>query len=428
MADPSTRTAETVPRRAGHSVVWSPEFLTYRLSDSHPMNPVRLRLTMALATMLGVVRGVELEPPSPVGDADLLRVHTRAYIDVVKQTSAQAGLRGGAAVPGSVSLVHGLGSDDNPVFPRMHEASAIVAGGTLAAARQIASGRATRAVSIAGGMHHAMANFAAGFCVYNDCAIAINWLLENGFDRIAYIDIDVHHGDGVQKAFIADPRVLTVSLHQHPATLWPGTGWASEVGFGAAEGTSVNLPLLPGTTDALWLRAFHAVVPGAVKAFRPQLIVTQCGVDTHREDPLADLALTVDGHRAAFRALRELADTYAEGRWLAVGGGGYGLVRVVPRSWAHLIATVLDRDVDPATPVPQAWRDLAAELGGGAEPPASMGEGGEVAFAPWDGFVRGSTTGPAGPERELARVDAAIAETRHAVYPLLGLDPEDPRD
>lgn len=246
--------------RANRVVVWSPEYLSYRWSADHPMNPTRLDLTMALSRSLGLLEGIEFLEPSAASDADLLRIHTPAYLAAVKDAgnSANNGVSG-------QDVPHGLGTEDNPVFPHMHEASAILAGGSLAAAQEIASGRTRRAVSIGGGMHHAMADWASGFCVYNDAAVAISWLLDNGYDRIAYIDVDAHHGDGVQHAFLGDPRVLTVSLHQHPATLWPNTGWSSEVGDGAAEGTAVNIPVLPGTVDALWLRAFHAVVPGALQ-------------------------------------------------------------------------------------------------------------------------------------------------------------------
>ena len=235
-------------------VVWSPSLLEYRHSADHPMSPRRLDLTMSLATELGVLQGVEMLDPGSASEDELLRVHTSRYIDAVKAA--------GDLPPGEhVGMSHGLGTADNPTFPAMHEASAAVAGGTLTAARAIASGAATRAVSVAGWMHHAMPAAAAGFCVYNDAAVAISWLLDNGYDRVAYVDIDVHHGDGVQTAFYEDPRVLTVSLHQHPATLWPSTGWASETGVGRAEGTAVNLAYLPAVTDDLWLRGFHAVVP-----------------------------------------------------------------------------------------------------------------------------------------------------------------------
>ncbi|MHA4849529.1 acetoin utilization protein AcuC [Rhodococcus sp. MSC1_016] len=404
-------------------VVWSPDYLSYRWSADHPMNPTRLELTMSLARALGTLEGVELVRPDAAADADLLRIHTPGYVEAVKQAGhSQASGVLGADAP------YGLGTEDNPVFPQMHEASAILAGGSLAAAKEIASGRTRRAVSIGGGMHHAMPGWASGFCVYNDVAIAISWLLDNGFDRIAYIDVDAHHGDGVQHAFAGDPRVLTISLHQHPATLWPNTGWSSEVGEGAAEGTSINLPVLPGTVDALWLRGFHAIVPGAIAAFRPQIVISQCGVDSHREDPLADLSLTVDGQRAAFLAMRDLADRYSEGRWLAVGGGGYGLVRVVPRSWTHLIAAALDREIDTGTAVPEVWREQASALAPSVDLPETMGDGGEVAYLPWDGPGGTPETGNASVDRALTRIDSAVIATRRACFPLLGLDPEDPRD
>ncbi|AOW92466.1 acetoin utilization protein AcuC [Rhodococcus sp. WMMA185] len=408
---------------SNRAVVWSPEYLRYRWSADHPMSPTRLELTMSLARSLGLLEGAELVRPEAASDADLLRIHTPGYIEAVKHA-------GHSATPGVLGqdTPHGLGTEDNPVFPEMHEASSILAGGSLTAAREIASGRTRRAVSIGGGMHHAMPDWASGFCVYNDVAIAISWLLDNGFDRVAYIDVDAHHGDGVQHAFADDPRVLTISLHQHPATLFPNTGWSSEVGGGAGEGTAINLPILPGTSDALWLRGFHAVVPGAIAAFRPQIVVSQCGVDSHREDPLADLALTVDGQRAAFLAMRDLADRYAEGRWLAVGGGGYGLVRVVPRAWTHLIAAALDVELPPGRAVPESWRERVRSLMPDVNLPDTMSDGGEVDYLPWDGPGGAPETGVPAVDRALHRIDSAVVATRRACFPLLGLDPEDPRD
>jgi acetoin utilization protein AcuC len=387
------------PRAA---VVWTPEFLTYRLSPDHPLNPVRLDLTMRLARELGVLEGVDLLEPEAAPAAEVERIHASSYLAAVR-----------AAPELGEDLRHGLGTDDNPIFPGMHEASSLVCGGSLLAAREIAEGRADRAVSIAGGLHHAMRDRASGFCVYNDCAVAISWLLDHGFDRIAYVDVDVHHGDGTQAAFYADPRVLTISLHQHPLTLFPGTGWASEYGAGAGEGYAVNVALPPGTADAGWLRAFHAVVPSLLAAFRPQLLVTQCGADTHAEDPLANLRLSVDGHRAIYRELRDLAEQTAGGRWLALGGGGYGLFRVVPRSWTHLLATMLDRDLDPRRPVPPGWVAHASRLTGRSLP-TEMSDGVDVAHEPW---TEGAD-----------QVDAAVVDTRRAVFPLHGLDPDDPRD
>jgi acetoin utilization protein AcuC len=386
------------------AVVWDSSLLGYDLGGEHPLHPIRLELTVRLAAALGVLEGVELLVPEQADEAEIERIHDAGYVAAVRQ-APMAGWDVG----------HGLGTPDNPVFDRMHEASARVVGSSLLAAQQIASGAVDRAVSIAGGLHHAMRDRASGFCVYNDCAVAISWLLDNGMERVAYVDVDVHHGDGVQAAFYDDPRVLTISLHQNPMTLFPGTGFPVELGGPTAQGSSVNVALPPHTADGAWLRAFHAVVPSLLAAFRPQILVTQCGVDTHEEDPLAELSLSVDGHREIYRTLRDLAEQHAGGRWLALGGGGYQLLRVVPRSWTHLLATVLDRDVTPAVRLPVEWTSLVNRMAPAAELPESMGDGRSTSFEPWGGAAE-------------EPVDAAIRDTRRAVFPLHGLDPDDPRD
>ncbi len=273
----------------------------------------------------------------------------RAISRWAEHPDARDGLEGNQL---SVARMFGLGTEDNPVFPGIHEASALVAGATLAAAHAVWSGSAQHGASIAGGMHHAMAANASGFGVYNDVAIAIAWLLEQGAERIAYVDIDAHHGDGVQTTFYDDPRVLTISLHQHPATLFPFTGLPTETGAAAAEGSAVNVALPAGTKDAPWLRAFHAIVPPLLRQFRPQILVSQHGADTHRLDPLADLEMSIDGQRAAHAAIHALAHDQADGRWLLTGGGGYDLVQVVPRTWTHLIAEAAGQPIDPGTPTP----------------------------------------------------------------------------
>ncbi len=393
-------------------VIWDPAVLGYKLSPDHPLNPIRLDLTIQLATELGVLDGMSFTAPEPASDEVLHRVHTSAYIAAVKDASQP----GSAAGYWPDAAEHGLGTTDNPVFEGMHASSALIAGGSVQAATALGTGAVTRAVNIAGGLHHAMADRAAGFCVYNDCALAITELLRLGAERVAYVDVDVHHGDGVQAAFYDDPRVLTISLHESPRTLYPGTGRSEECGTGAAAGTAVNVPLPAGTGDADWLRAFEAVVPGLLQAFRPTALVTQHGADAHAEDPLANLMLTVDGQRAVQLRLRDLADTHCGGRWLALGGGGYALVRVVPRTWTHLLATVLGRDVDPGTSLPAAFSLRCARLlGDPALVPASMTDGGATTSRPWDGHAD-------------SPVDRAILATRTAVYPWHGLDPHDPRD
>jgi acetoin utilization protein AcuC len=302
------------------------------------------------------------------------------------------------------------------VFAGIYEASALIAGGSAIAARQVWDGHTQHAVNIAGGLHHAMRDHASGFCVFNDVVLAIRTLLDAGAQRIAYVDIDVHHGDGVQAAFYADPRVLTISLHQDPRTLFPGTGLPSEVGEGAAEGTAINVALPPGTDDSGWLRAFRAVVPGAVNAFRPQLLVTQCGCDTHHEDPLANLELSVDGQRQAIAELHRLAhESTADGRWLAFGGGGYGVIRCVPRTWTHLLAEASGVPVAPETAVPTAWADHLRARGVTGALPLTMGEGRTPHPEVW---VPGGDSW----------LDRAIGAARNAAFPLLGLDPDDPRD
>ena len=290
----------------------------------------------------------------------------------------------------------------------MHDISALVVMASVEAARSVWSGEAVRASNISGGLHHAMPRATSGFCVYNDIAVAIRWLLDAGCERVAYVDVDVHHGDGVQAIFYDDPRVMTVSLHETPACLFPGTGFPDEIGGPGAEGTSVNVALPPGTTDAGWLRAFHAIVPDVLAAFRPTVLVTQHGCDSHEHDPLADLDLSLDGQRASYLALAELADRHCEGRWVSTGGGGYALLHVVPRAWTHLLAIVSGEPVPPATPTPEAWRE---QIGPWAPP--TMTDGADAAYTP---FEHGLT-----PE---SRVDQAILATRRAVYPELGLDPE----
>ena len=398
-------------------VAWDERLTDYHFGPDHPLAPVRVELTMRLAHEFGLWSqpGVTVAPPAPATDADLELVHEARYVATVRAISrwtehpdARDGLEGNQL---SVARMFGLGTEDNPVFPGMHEASALVTGATLAAAHAVWSGSAQHGASIAGGMHHAMATYASGFGVYNDVAIAIAWLLEQGAERIAYVDIDAHHGDGVQTAFYDDPRVLTISLHQHPATLFPFTGLPTETGGPAAEGSAVNVALPAGTKDAPWLRAFHAIVPPLLRQFRPQILVSQHGADTHRLDPLANLEVSIDGQRAAHAAIHALAHDQADGRWLLTGGGGYDLVQVVPRTWTHLIAEAAAQPIDPSTPTPARWRDYVTRRTG-LQAPGQMTDGTAARFEPFE-----SGYDPSDP------VDRAIMATRNAVFPLHGLMP-----
>jgi acetoin utilization protein AcuC len=392
-------------------VAWDDRLTGYDFGPEHPMAPLRLKLTIELARAFGLFAhdGVWLRTPEPATDAELALVHDDLYIAMVKKASMPD--RRDDDLTRRALLMFGLGTEDDPGFPRMHQASALVAGSTLAAARAVWTSAAQHGASIAGGLHHAMAANASGFCVYNDPAIAIAWLLAQGAERIAYVDIDAHHGDGVQAAFWNDPRVLTISLHEHPATLFPGTGYASDIGGPDAVGTAVNVAVPAGTRDAGWLRAFHAVVPPLLREFRPRILVSQHGCDTHWSDPLTNLELTIDGQRAAHAAVHALAHEVAGGRWLLTGGGGYQHVAVVPRSWAHLLAEAAGRPLDPASSIPDLWREYVG-WAASEPPPELMTEGGLGRFADFE-----SGYDPAEP------VDQAILATRKAVFPLHGLTP-----
>jgi acetoin utilization protein AcuC len=323
-----TQPAEHDPTSA---LVWQDGGLDYDFGPQHPLKPIRVELTVSLIRACGFTddERVETIPPEPFGDDDVARLHAGAYIEAVKRASAE---------PAAMSPRYGLGMGDNPTFAGMHEASLTVCGMSVAAAKAVWEGRVAHAFNPAGGLHHAMPDRAAGFCIYNDPAFAIDWLLRAGAERIAYVDVDTHHGDGVQVMYYDDPRVLTISLHESGRSLFPGTGFPNEIGRGDAAGTSLNVPLGLTTTGEVWLGSFDEVVPAALDAFDPQLLVTQLGCDTHTTDPLAHLALTTDDYAVTAERLRRLAHEYAEGRWVATGGGGYQVASVVPRAWTIYFA------------------------------------------------------------------------------------------
>ena len=391
--------------------VFDPTLVEYDFGASHPMNPVRVDLTMRLADELDLLdgRGVPgpgrlAVVPAPVADDALVRtVHDEAYVEAVRRAGED---------PTRVDASRGLGTDDDPTFAGMHHASAHIVGASVEAARRVWSGEVLHAANITGGLHHAMPERASGFCVYNDVAVAIRWLQAHGAERVAYVDVDVHHGDGVEKVFWDDPDVLTISLHETGQLLFPGTGAADDVGGPGAHGSAVNVALPPGTSDSGWLRAFHAVVPPLLREFGPDVLVTQHGCDSHVDDPLAHLALTVDGQRASYLALHDLAHELCGGRWVATGGGGYAVVDVVPRTWTHLLGIVAGSPVDPATPVPAGWRDgVVHRLG--RQAPLRMTDGASPDHRDWSsGYDPGTW------------LDRAVNATRQAVFPYHGLDPQ----
>ena len=396
---------DDVARGCETAMVWDEALAEYDFGPGHPLSPIRVQLAMRLIREFGLDEGAGVDvlgDIDPVSDETLERVHDPDFI---------AAVRAASGVPPVADPARGLGTSDDPVFANMHRAASRVCGATLRAAQSVWRGDTAHAVNLAGGLHHAMADRAGGFCIYNDVAVAIRWMLDQGAERIAYIDLDVHHGDGVQSIFWDEPRVLTISIHESPQTLFPGTGFPSETGGAAAPGSAVNIALPAGTGDQGWLRALHGVVPELLAVFDPQVIVSQNGVDSHVEDPLAHLALTVDGQRMGFTAVHRWAHQFADGRLVATGGGGYEWVDVVPRAWTLLVSETQGRPIPAQTYLPAGFGEFVqASLGRIA--PLRMTDG----ATPWPrDLVQGWN--PDDP------VDAAIRATREAVFPLHGLDP-----
>ena len=320
---------------------------SYGFGGEHPFNPLRLRITLELCRDLGILDDYPLTPSEPATEGDLTTVHSLTYVRMVQEAG-----RGAARL--SRLLDYGLGSGDNPVFPDMHEACARVVGGVLESCRLVMRGDAAHAMCISGGLHHALRSQASGFCVYNDAGVAIARLKEErpGI-RIAYVDTDAHHGDGVQWMFFEDPDVLTVSFHESGRYLFPGTGDVHEKGTGAGKGYSVNVPLQPFTDDDSFISTFEAVVPESLRAFKPDLILSQNGCDAHDLDPLTHLSATTRFYEHVPAAIHDLAHELCDGRWVATGGGGYDIWRVVPRAWSALWATVSHQELPEK--LPEGW-------------------------------------------------------------------------
>jgi acetoin utilization protein AcuC len=326
--------------------VYSDAFTRYKFTEDHPFNPKRLEMTLDLMRTLGVLHQEEFVTPVPATEAQLLAVHDSRYLDAVRRASQPD------ANPDDFSA-WGLGTEDTPIFQGMHEASALISGGTLLAADLVMSGQAAHALNMAGGLHHAHRASASGFCVYNDIAVAIAHVREKYGARVAYIDTDAHHGDGVQWLFYEDPDVLTISFHETGKYLYPGTGEIIERGEGRGYGYSLNVPLEAFTEDDSWMNAVRAVLEPVLDKFAPDIIIHQNGCDAHRYDPLTHLSATTRIYAEMPRLTRELAHKFCGGRWVAVGGGGYEIWRVVPRAWTMLWAEMAGRELPDE--IPPEW-------------------------------------------------------------------------
>jgi acetoin utilization protein AcuC len=325
--------------------VYSEEFMKFDYGPSHPLKVTRLGLTYELIRAYGLLslpgcRYVEAEP-SP--EEDLLLFHGRDYIEALKAANSGPVSRGGWGMDIPLASHYGLGPGDNPVFKGVYDWSRLVAGASLQAASLVDSGEVDIAFSIAGGLHHAMASQASGFCYINDPVIAIRNLLNKG-RRVAYIDIDAHHGDGVQEAFYDTDRVLTISIHESGRMLFPGTGFESETGRDRGIGYSVNIPMPPESDDELFIFAFDEIIPSLINRFRPDIVVSQLGVDSFYNDPLAHLNYTTNGFCEAVRKIKRLSP-----KWVALGGGGYEIANVA-RAWTLAWAIMNDVEIPDEIP------------------------------------------------------------------------------
>jgi acetoin utilization protein AcuC len=318
-------------------LVFSERFNHHSYGPNHPLKVERLRITMDLIEAYGLFDS----PESPWVEAreadeqDVRLVHTLEYIEVLRQANT------GQAT--ATSANYGLGSGDNPVFPGLYDWSLLVTGATLECIRQVRYENRRIAFNIAGGLHHALSARASGFCYLNDPAIGIARMVQDGL-RVVYLDLDVHHGDGVEAAFYDTDQVLTISIHQNGHTLFPGTGFPEEMGQGPGRGFAVNLPLAPGTDDDLYIRVFNETIPPLVRAFDPDVLVTQLGVDTFTSDPLASLNLTSEGFCKLIREIKSWGLC-----WVALGGGGYDIMNVA-RAWTSAWAIMKGVDLSDDLP------------------------------------------------------------------------------
>ena len=314
------------------------------------MKPIRLRNTyeLLLSYQAFEPENVQLVEPRPATEQEILSFHTIEYVRAVQNSTKGRGLTSQSAF--------NLGTTDNPSYKGIYEASCWSTGASLKAVQLLIARGANATFNISGGLHHAMPGYAHGFCVFNDPVIAIKALVSEGM-RVAYVDIDCHHGDGVQHAFYDTDKVITISLHEDGAYLFPGTGYPQEIGTGEGRGYSVNVPLYPYTSDEVYLWAFQEVVPPLLASFKPDALVTQLGIDSHYLDPITHLALTVQGYGKVVAELRKLAPS----KWLALGGGGYS-IQAVARAWTLAFGIISGQDFPDKIPSSYSEQHNVTEL------------------------------------------------------------------
>lgn len=368
-----------------HLLIDTEEIHHYSLGNNHPMGPDRVDNALELSKRLGILDSFSIEHPAAPADEILELVHSKEYLQATRVHKP--------------NLKFGIGTEDNPVSPGLSDVAARISGGTLEAVRSVWDGKTERAANLAGGLHHAFPDSMAGFCMYNDAAIAIMWLLKNtNAQRIAYIDFDAHHGDGVEKIFWDEPRVLTISVHESGLYIFPGTGHAHEVGGPNAAGTAVNIAVSKNAEDHEWLQSIHAVIPAILEKFSPELIISQHGADPHHADPLTDLTLSMDAMALAYHSMSAWARQFAGNRWVALGGGGYE-PQSVSRAWTHVLAAVTEQPIDAHT---EAFRGV------------KMGD---------EGVDIGALTQYSPQQIATCQPSPALVATTRAIFPYWGLQP-----
>lgn len=329
--------------------VFSEELLNYRFSSHHPFNQVRLKLTLDLLQKMGAIENDQIVTPRMASDEELCLIHDPSFVQAVKQA-------GHGELNEDIAEGYGLGTEDTPIFTNMHEASALLVGGTLTAVDQVMTGKALHALHLGGGLHHGFKGKASGFCIYNDSSVAIKYLQEKYHARVLYVDTDAHHGDGVQWSFYDDPNVCTLSIHETGRYLFPGTGNVNERGQGKGYGFSFNIPVDAFTEDDSWLDAYKSSLSEVAEFFKPDVILTQNGADSHYLDPLTHLSATMKIYREIPKLAHEIAHKYCDGKWIAVGGGGYDIWRVVPRAWSLVWLEMIENSNCYGS-LPQDWID-----------------------------------------------------------------------
>ncbi|CAF1731416.1 Acetoin utilization protein AcuC [Bacillus subtilis] len=326
--------------------IYSPSYQTYMFHQEHPFNQQRVLLTYDLLKTINAFDDGDIVTPRLASEEELSLVHTDDYIQAVK-------LAGAGKLPAEEGESYGLGTEDTPVFAGMHEAASLLVGGTLTAADWVMSGQALHATNLGGGLHHGFRGRASGFCIYNDSAVAIQYIQKKYRSRVLYIDTDAHHGDGVQFTFYDNPDVCTLSIHETGRYLFPGTGQIQEKGSGKGYGYSFNIPLDAFTEDDSFLEAYRTAASEVAAYFEPDVIISQNGADAHYYDPLTHLSATINIYEEIPRLAHTLAHQYCGGKWIAVGGGGYDIWRVVPRAWARIWLEM--KGIDPGYEIPPEW-------------------------------------------------------------------------